>query len=129
MKKFSQRYGYTPAEHMFQRERIDDRLRISIWNVLNVSIWDKWEPSQYGYTSPDSERINALVWRLWFHHFSGDMDALPPFRVQRSSHWECGAYDKLKDYFFRCKWYEVYNFIEFLAQDRDTFIDDQVRRW
>ena len=80
MPKFSQRYGYTEIERAFQRERIDDALRIALWNVLSLSTWDRWKRYNYGYT-PDSERINLLAQRLWFHYFKRDMDTLPVFKA------------------------------------------------
>src|SRR5437016_5153877 len=119
MPKFSQRHGYTEIERAFQRERIDNTLRTALWNVISMSMWDSWKfPDYVGY-SEDSERINAISKRLWFNYFKRDMDALPEFK---GSYNEIGAYDSFKEYFFHCKWYEVYDFIEFLIQDRDTFI-------
>lgn len=121
MPKFSQRYGYTEIERAFQRERINDTLRTALWNVLSVCMWDFWEhPSEYHGYSENSQRINIISKRLWFNYFKRDMDALPKFRGDFNGN---GAYDFFKEYFFRCKWYEVYDFIEFLIQDRDTFID------
>src|SRR5437899_88485 len=105
MAKFSQRYGHTPLEQAFQREAVDSRLRTSLWNVLNLCVWERWEPYEYGST-PDSQRINALLKRVWFHYFKGDIDKLPTFRGDYSG--SQGAYDILKDYFFKAKWYEVY---------------------
>jgi hypothetical protein len=81
MSKFSQRYGYTAIERAFQRERVDDTLRTSLWNVLSVCMWDRWKPYDYAYT-PDSVRINNIVRRLWFHYFKRDMDNLPLFKAE-----------------------------------------------
>jgi AbiJ N-terminal domain 4 len=72
MPKFSRRYGYTQIERAFQRERIDDTLRTTLWNVLSISMWDRWEPYNYGYTA-ESHRINSITRRLWFHYFKRDM--------------------------------------------------------
>jgi hypothetical protein len=79
MPKFSQRYGYTQIERAFQRERID-ALRTALWNVLSLSMWDRWEPFNYRNT-PDSTRINDIAKRLWFHYFKRDMDQLPVFKA------------------------------------------------
>jgi hypothetical protein len=120
MPKFSQRYGYTEIERAFQRERIDNTLRTALWNLLSVYIWDLWEhPSEIHGYSETSKRINMLSKRLWFHYFKRDMDALPEFRGDFD---RGGAYDVFKEYFFHCKWYEVYDFIEFLIQDGGTLI-------
>lgn len=120
MPKFSQRYGYTEIERAFQRERINETLRTALWNVLSGLMWDLWEhPSEYHGYSQTSKQINMISKRLWFHYFKRDMDALPKFRGDFN---RGGAYDIFKEYFFGCKWYEVYDFIEFLIQDRDTLI-------
>lgn len=121
MAKFSQRHGYTEIERAFQRERVDDTLRTSLWNVISICMWNLWErPSEYHGYSSNSERIHTISKRIWFHYLKRDLDRLPRFKRDFN---EMGAYDVFKDYFFRCKWYEVYDFIEFLIQDRDTFLD------
>ena len=126
MPKFSQRYGYTKIEQAFQRERVDTTLRTALWNIISVGMWDQWKPySEYvtdygvGY-SQDSQRINAISKRLWLNYFKRHLDDLPEFKRYDGQR---GAYDFFKEYFFSCKWYEVYDFIEFLIQDKDTLID------
>jgi hypothetical protein len=126
MPKFSDRYGYTQIERAFQRERIDDTLRTALWNVLSISMWDRWTPYNYGYTE-DSQRIHAITERAWFHYFKGDMDNLPVFRGATS--YQKGAYDVFKEHFFKAKWFETYNFLEFLLQDSGTFLDETAIQW
>jgi len=121
MGKFSQRHGYTQIERAFQRERVDEALRTLLWNVIKICMWDRWEPyREYVGYSPDSQQINSISKRLWFAFFNRDMDTLPLFKKDYD---QPGAYDSFKGYFFRCKWYEVYDFLEFLIKDRDTFLD------
>jgi hypothetical protein len=123
MPKFSQRYQHTPLEQVFQRETINPRLRTCLWNLLNLFIWEKWEPYHFGW-SEVSLRINVLIHRIWLHYFKADLDDLPVFRHPHNK----GAYEVLKDYFFKCKWYEVYDFIEFLAKSENAFIEEPVRK-
>lgn len=123
MAKFSQRYGHTPLEHAFQREAIDELLRTKLWNLLKVGIWDRYEKSHY----PElSQRIDALVRRLWFHFFNLDLDGLPEFY---SHYGGKGAYDLLKHFFFSCKWYEVYDFLEEISTDQSRVLDTELREW
>jgi AbiJ N-terminal domain 4 len=109
----------------FQRERIDKTLRTTLWNVLSLCMWNKWEPfseyvtDHYGYNA-DSQRINSISKRLWLHYFKRDIDDLPEFKGHGGQR---GAYDFFKEYFFSSKWYEVYDFIEFVIQVTDTLID------
>lgn len=124
MALFSQRYGYSPAEKAFQREAVSPELRTALWNVLNLCIWERWEDYHYGWT-PDSERINDLCQRLWIQYFNADVDQLPPFHYGDSRK---GAYDVLKERFFRCKWHELFDFVEFLAKDKQTFISPEISK-
>jgi hypothetical protein len=39
------------------------------------------------------------------------------------------AYNEFKTYFFGCKWYEVYDFIEFLLQDSQTLLNASAILW
>lgn len=124
MPRFSDRYNYTPIESAFQRECMDEPLRTGIWNVLSLCIWDLWKPYSYGW-EPESARINVMTKRIWFHYLKGDLDKLPNFREQYNP----GAYDIFKQHFFTSKWYEAYNFVEFILQDRDSFLDDNATQW
>ncbi|MDZ4099719.1 MAG: hypothetical protein U1E13_13625 [Methylophilaceae bacterium] len=118
MGSFSQRYGYTSAEKAFQREVVSPDLRTQLWNILKFSIWNK-----HGVHGTDTEKINWLVRRLWFDYFNNDLDSLPSFYRHGK-----GAYDVIKDYFFSCKWYEVYDFLEFLANDSSDVFSDGARK-
>ena len=127
MPKFSQRHGYNPIEQAFQRERIDEDLRITLWNVLSVVMWNKWEyPSEdlYGQESwtVESYRINDLTWRAWVQFFKNDLDSLRRFRTRQP---RAGAYDFFKKYFLEGEWFAVYDFLEFLLQDQDTLLDEK----
>jgi len=119
MPKFSERYGYTPIERAFQRERMDETLRIGLWNVLSLSMWHHWELPFY------NSRINAIAKRAWLHYFKRDIDRLPEFRYSLGG----SAYSIFKDHFFKGEWFEAYNFLEFLLQDRDTFLDETFVEW
>src|SRR5205807_10574913 len=39
------------------------------------------------------------------------------------------AYDVFKEHFFKGKWFEAYNFLEFLLQDSGTFLDETAIQW
>jgi hypothetical protein len=123
MPSFSQRHGYSPVEQAFQRESVNSTLKVSLWNVLKLRIWDRWESYNYGYTH-ESERINSLMERMWVQYFKWDIDGLPSFEGRGQG---TGAYAKMKEVFLQSEWYKVYDFIEFLAKDKDTFIDNEVR--
>jgi hypothetical protein len=112
MTRFSERYGHKPVRDKIQQDSVDQATRVLLWNYLKAALWDEWEPYQYGWTH-HSEQINQLVRRFWVHHFNASLDRLPQFDP-----WEArGAYAILKDHFMKCKWFEVYDFLEFIVQN------------
>ncbi len=124
MSKFSQRYGYTPLENAFQREWIDSALQTKLWNILKVALWDRYDIHDRFYDDV-TKRIDLLVRRLWFNYFNRDLDQLPDFYARRGS----GAYDILKNYFFECEWFGVYDLLETIANDPSDLIAEETRKW
>lgn len=51
--------------------------------------------------------MHPLVLSLWLHYFKRPTDTIDQY-------WE-ECYARLRNYFFQAKWYEVYDFIEFVA--------------
>ncbi|MEA2075263.1 MAG: hypothetical protein U9O85_05970 [Euryarchaeota archaeon] len=117
MKLFSQRKGIKPIKSTIQSDSMDNELRNGLWNGLYVLYW-----KNYGFRISDSEEyLNTLVSRVWSSYFKYALDTL-------DDRWS-DTYDILREYFFKCRWYEVYDFIEFVANNRpdqslnDTFMD------
>lgn len=127
MSKFSQRYGYSPLEQAFQRESANEALRTKLWNVLKVTIWDQYNHNDYRHREV-SEKIDHMVRGLWFHFFNHDLDDLPQFLPKYYGDKDT-AYLHLKRFFFSCKWFELYDFIEEISLDRNELIDDDSRKW
>jgi len=128
MATFSDRHGYTPVKKLILREDVPIHMRLALWNMLNISIWKQWRFYDYGWTA-ESDRINALLKRIWLHFLKRDWDDLPEFRYRPGYGPGKGGYDVLKDYFFKCKWFEVFNFIEFLAKDQSDLFSPKLVNW
>jgi len=100
--KFSERIGITPAETALQVQGMNDALRNSLWNVLDMYIWsmDSFLYSSHG-NQPGIDSFSRL---LWYFHFKKPMDSRPskPREI-------LGA---IRTYYFKYQWYEVYNFLE-----------------
>ena len=104
MKKFSERKGFIPVSKIIQIDSMTEALRNSLWNVLDFALWstDKFVYSQLG--EPMIEQFSRS---LWHEYFKKPIDSRP---------YDGG--DKLKvirQYFFTCKWYEVYDFLEYMV--------------
>ena len=125
MPTFSQRHGYSPLESAFQRESIDSELRTKLWNILKVTIWDQYELRNRSYDD-ETKRIDRLLKRLWFNYFNWDLDHMPDFY---EPYGKKGSYDMVKEYFFNCEWFEVYNLLETIANDQSKLISEKSRQW
>jgi hypothetical protein len=120
--KFSERYGYKAVRELVQLDSMDEHLRNALWSLLKVYVWDDVRASRdiyHGYYLSDihNEEIQTLCTRLWFGYFKNPLDQL-------DNDWNA-VHAELRLYFFKCDWYEVYDFIEYVANnyDRSQFKD------
>lgn len=120
---FSERYDYKPIREIIQIDSIDEPLRNGLWSLLKVHAWDGAYYSQGmygGYYLSSNKEYKALCERLWFNYFKKPLDKL-------DNNWSV-VLEQLRLYFFECKWYEAYDFVEFVANNfnkynfRDAFM-------
>ncbi len=121
--KFSQRLGIAPIDKLAQRESIDEELRSSLWSALCIFYWDTYlAPRNVMYGRSDYVResnMHPLIASLWLNYFKSPIDTIDEY-------WE-DCRSRLRKYFFKASWHEVYDFIEFVAyngpeRQRDNFI-------
>lgn len=105
--RFSEKYRYKPVRELIQVESIDNALRNGIWSLLKLFYWDMVR-GEYYLSSYENEPIKQLCERLWFDYFKKPLDRL-------DNNWT-EVLKQLREYFFVCEWYEVYDFIEFIAK-------------
>lgn len=103
--RFSQRKGLKKVKEVIQVDYIDEELRNRLWNVLDFYYWK----GMGRYTNETEGDDRAFFNRLWHTYFKKPIDTLY-FR------WDVDL-SYVRDYFFECKWYEVYDFIEFTAHN------------
>ena len=110
MKKFSERYGFTKPREKMQLESVDDALRNRLWSLLFVHYWQgAKEYTLYDYEPDISEEMMNFLVGLWDNYFRKPLDTLP-YKWDR-------AFKIIRDYFFNCKWYEIYDFLEYIANN------------
>jgi len=105
---FSSRKGFTPVKDKIQKDTMDDALRYGLWNALHLHIWQKNEYNHYSRTL-ESSILNNLFQHYWHNLFKRPLDNLSGYFDD--------AHKIVRDYFFKCEWYEVYDFVEFTAQN------------
>lgn len=113
MKLFSHRYGFKPIKSVIQTESIDDELRTGLWNALTTFYWDKAISTltgtlRRGYFLSQNPTLKKLMMKLWKDYFIRPTDTL-------SNNWQ-EVYAQLREDFFDFEWYEVYDFIQFVAE-------------
>ena len=73
-------------------------------------VWDRvyWYRGS-SYLSDNNSGIKTLCERLWFSHFKKPLDTL-------GNDWP-KIFSGLRKHFFECEWYELYDFVEFIANN------------
>jgi hypothetical protein len=105
---FSKRKGFSPVKDTIQKDAMDDALRHGLWNALHLCLWERIEYNHYNHTF-QSSNVYSLFQHYWHNLFKIPLDNLPGYLDE--------AHQRVRKYFFECQWYEVYDFIEFTAQN------------
>ncbi|MFM9912270.1 MAG: AbiJ-NTD4 domain-containing protein [Methylophilaceae bacterium] len=103
MKSFSQRKNLKPVLETIQTDSMSDDLRNSLWNVLDIELWTS---EGFLFKPYNTAEMTVLSKRIWFNYFKRPLDLLP--------HSNSLVLAELRNYFFACPWFEVYDFLEFL---------------
>lgn len=114
--RFSERYGYKKVRELVQLESIDEPLRNALWSLLKLQVWDQVHASTglyggYHLSGYGNGEIQTPCRRMWYSYFKKPLDQL-------NDDWS-QVYTQLRRHFFEAEWYEVYDFIEFVASNYD----------
>jgi hypothetical protein len=102
--KFSERAGLVRVKLDLQVASMSDALRNRLWNVLQITFWNSFEYELMN--NPVNAEFERLCLRLWNDFFKEPIDTIP---IHRSD-----AIGSIRERFFSCEWYEVYDIVEFL---------------
>lgn len=114
--RFSQRIGRRPIKNIIQKDSMDEDLRNGLWNAFQVAVLDVLD----GHCDRISESPYGQLFRqLWSDFFKYPLDTL-------NNHWKTTR-ERIRKGYFGVKWYDVYDFIEFIAQnlsgsDKEIFV-------
>lgn len=115
MKTFSERMGFKSVSTVIQVEGMNDELRNSLWNALDVFFW---RLDNFLYTQYDKPIINNFSSTLWMYFFKKPIDTRP--REYDGTLSSQKTLNKIRDFFFTCEWCEVYDFLEFVISNFDN---------
>jgi len=115
MKSFSQREGLRQVKNVMQINSMNKALKNRLWNLLYIFYWDRVPNDDFGFHCISNDpKMYVLFQKLRHYYFKLPLDTL-------RDDWP-SAYKKIREWFFKYKWYEVYDFIEFIA---NNYPDDQ----
>lgn len=109
MKRFSQRKGFKPSVEVIQAECMNDSLRNSLWNALDIALWST---DDYLYRQYGKPHIEPFSRALWFSFFKIPIDSRPEYGRD--------ILKEIRQYFFGCQWFEVYDFLEFVIEHYES---------
>jgi hypothetical protein len=102
--RFSQRKGYIPVSKIIQIEDMNDDLRNSIWNVLELFVWSPYK-FHTAVSRSDSPTAYAFILSFWIGYWKLPIDHDLAI---------CLALEDITQYYFKCTWHEVYDFVEYV---------------
>ena len=110
MKSFSQRQGVKEVAEVFQIGSMNDELRNSLWNALDLVFWSH-HSFVYGTQYSDGEII-AFSRVLWAHHFKEPVDSRPGAGYSDRG---VRILNEIRTRYFQYEWNEVYDFLDFIV--------------
>src|SRR3989338_5348157 len=99
--KFSQRIGKSPVKVDFQIESMNSELRTGLWNVCTTQVFNQISSATINHSG-----YHSFFLSLWCNFFKEPVDAIDNYVPN--------TLKEIKTRFFRWKWYEVYDFLEFI---------------
>lgn len=115
--KFSQRKGLTAAGKALQLNQVDPELRNGLWSALHDTYFSDFGGERFIEDSP----VAALFRDYWLSYFKLPTDSIPAL-----TEYAVGA---VRKYFFECKWYQVYDFLEFSIQHGPSYAGEALAQY
>jgi len=122
--RFSERYGHKEVRKALQRGAMDDGLRNRLWDGVYFHFCKpmlEWDYVKGLDEAPGG--IAATLYGLWQEHLKRPWDTIDSETVG-------AAVEALRDYFFSCEWWAVYDLLEYLAEELDEYYSKRlIRSW
>lgn len=122
---FSERYGYKKIDEKLLIKDVPQEIRQRLWNVFETYIFMEIRPTFFGNSSVYQSTKGTYISNLWDKFFKKPLNNL------FSSYGVDIINDMQKLFLEKLKWYEVYDFIDFFAneypdedeQNKETILD------
>ena len=116
MNLFSHRKGLKKVRTEIQVNSMDKELRNRLWNVLDYYYWSHEHGSPHIVKVP-SAQMKSILTKLWNYYFKETVDIIHRY-------WS-DTFKILSKRYSEFRWYEVYDFIEFAA---NNFSDEETNK-
>nr|WP_315158529.1 hypothetical protein [uncultured Flavobacterium sp.] len=118
--RFSQKIGKTGVRDSIQIESIDEKLENRLWNIILQDFFYKLgaDPEYSLYIKSDMGQIFLFIWQDFF---GNRIDEIPGWHNEQIS--VSKNINFIKDWFFESKWFEKYDFLEFLSKIVSEYYD------
>jgi hypothetical protein len=116
--RFSQRIGKKTLTKNIQLEGIDEDLMNGLWNIVKIFVLDLLSKTAPYHSKTEFDFFTDF---LWHKFYKLPIDTIPEYDFHTEK--------LIRDRFFNGQWYEIYDFIEFLASldlrsvNTDEFIE------
>ncbi len=109
-KRFSERYRFVKIRDSFQINSMDDGLKNRLWNIIKNIFIDTLETNYYDQdiVSPQTKEDKEFIVSIYDKFFKDNVDPLEYTRRD--------IRDDLKKRYFNFQWFDIYDFLEFLAE-------------
>lgn len=109
--RFSEEKGFRKVRTAVQREEMDSTLRNGLWNVLHTRLFTNTHFT-FGASMYQPSPLDDLVNSLWQSHFELPADEAPQGEESQVA--------TIRDFFFRAKWFQIYDLIAFIISRLDS---------
>lgn len=106
---FSERIGVTKGKAIIQMNSMDDDLRNGIWNVLTICYLESFRKESSNLGLSYYPEANRLFRTLWEKYYKQPLDTIPRQYLEAEA--------LIRKLFFSSSWYEVYDLVEFIANN------------
>lgn len=105
---FSERNHLLPEKIKFQRNEVDEALRMRLWNLICLYYWDVKNDDVMVSIFNHDNPLYDLAFQIQENFLNKPLDSLGIDLIS--------IRNSIKQYFFNCMWFRVYDFLEFLIQ-------------
>ncbi len=118
---FSDRIGVTKPNRTIQIDSVDEKLKNHLWNALELFYWRQSDSAYMIFEDDYGRRIKnqlySLIYIIWNNYLNCRLDQISP-RIDKNI-------DTILKKAFESEWYEIYNFLEFIAKNES---DDDYKK-